>query len=232
MAFQNSNQPPHKIFKTTQEPEKHFGGTPKQTHKIEKVENKAEPTKPTATTSEFSSGYVSSHISVGETITSNPLRETHNGNGLQTHDGRQFTSSTRPSSLISPILDDSQANDSDGETPRPLSSDYDISSFAGYASAGCPGVSSSSEISGCGISLSDDTTIPNSQMQRESSSPAFSRPSPLKISSILNDPSGGGNASGPLPDNDCPGFPGPSGISGGGVSPSNAFTLISNSDGE
>ncbi|CAB4415695.1 unnamed protein product [Rhizophagus irregularis] len=47
MSSQNNNQPPHKIFKTTREPDKLLGGTPRQARKInelEKVENKAEPT--------------------------------------------------------------------------------------------------------------------------------------------------------------------------------------------
>ncbi|CAB4415705.1 unnamed protein product [Rhizophagus irregularis] len=48
MLPQNNNQPPHKTFKTTQEPDKLLGGTPRQARKInelEKVENKARPTK-------------------------------------------------------------------------------------------------------------------------------------------------------------------------------------------
>ncbi|GES92831.1 hypothetical protein GLOIN_2v1597232 [Rhizophagus clarus] len=172
-----------------------------QACKIEKAENKkAEPAKPTATAS----------ITI-----SNPPREAHNGNGLQTHDGREFTSSTRFSLLkISSILNEDH-NDvflPPGSALLNFTICDDISLFAGDAFAGCSSIPNSPEISCGGISPSGDakalTTIPNSQMhdRRNFFGPITSRPFSLKISSILNDSSNGGSAPGPLPYGDGVGY--------------------------
>ncbi|GBB94198.1 hypothetical protein RclHR1_02310004 [Rhizophagus clarus] len=227
MAFQNQNQPPHKIFKTTQEQGKLFGGTPKQARKINK---RTEPVKSTATTSKFSIGQSPSHISIGETIISNSLLEAHSGNDSQTH----------PSFLKISILNDPQEDDNGlssggarASVPLPSGDDADtvpgipgspeisgnddngIFLLSGGRNVPGPlpsgdgaGYSSSPGISGDGDGVSGSPeisydNIPNSQMHdgRESTGPII-----LKISPILSDPQADNNgASLPRDGGDAPG---------------------------
>ncbi|GBB94199.1 hypothetical protein RclHR1_02310005 [Rhizophagus clarus] len=242
----------HKIFKTTQAPEKLLGGTPKQArhdstitfynqtfskiNKQEKAENKAEPTKLTASASKFSSGqpcYAPSHKEKASSISTGD--QTRDNGGHQTHDGREFPSPTfsqhspdhflKISSILNYLQTYNNGASLPSGAPGPLLSD-----------AGYPGVPDFPGIFGSDISPSGDakafTPIPNPQTHdgREFSSPTFSRHSSshfLKIPSILNDsqacdngaslPSDGGDAPEPLSSGtDYLGVPSSSSFAGGG----------------
>ncbi|CAB5352462.1 unnamed protein product [Rhizophagus irregularis] len=141
MLPQNNNQPPHKTFKTTQEPDKLLGGTPRQARKINDSIGGANDFAlhnsglldmggmygRTSTSPPFSNHYakIDSILNVPQTYDngdrpqSDDCRESAIIHNSQTHDGR--TSSSPPFSnhyaKITSILNDSQTYDN-GDGPQ------------------------------------------------------------------------------------------------------------------
>ncbi|RGB29901.1 hypothetical protein C1646_672101 [Rhizophagus diaphanus] len=130
MSSQNKNQSPHKIFKTTQEPDKLLGGTRKQARKINELENKAGPAKPTpasqsrdAMSQDSSKEKAPSNYIEGATI----YYVAHEDQKHNYNDGKSFT--PIPNAQVQGILEarefdlpNSEFLDLDGKNGMPSSS--------------------------------------------------------------------------------------------------------------